>query len=233
VSLRSRVIFRKPPLTDVFAAVTFANNLDVADSRSRFYKLVSKDFPNVVIPEQSKLQFDLGDYTLHSPETNARLEVGMNYLRVGTAAYSDFEKFSAMMVAQIGAFTECYGIQKVSSFALFYKNEIPVRDGQTFADCFRIEVRLPEELGTELHSGKGLLVFREGPGLIFLELDPIATGDRVTGYRLNLTFGCQKEVSLKDGLDEINQLAGLGHEYLDKLFFSIFTDGYLEWLKGR
>jgi hypothetical protein len=62
----NRLIFKKPPLVEARTEVSFKNTLEVADFRSRFYDSVKQDFPIVLIPDKSKLTYDLGDYSLNA-----------------------------------------------------------------------------------------------------------------------------------------------------------------------
>ena len=92
--LTEEIIFKHPPVTDVTLGVVFPNNFDVADDRGRFFNLVRSEFPNVIIPERSKLTYDFADYTLQRHDTSEKIEIGMNYLRLSSVRYPGFENFT-------------------------------------------------------------------------------------------------------------------------------------------
>jgi hypothetical protein len=58
------IIFKHPPATEVQLGIAFPNNFEVADQRNRFYSNVRKEFPIIIMPEQSKMAYDFADYSL-------------------------------------------------------------------------------------------------------------------------------------------------------------------------
>ncbi len=166
------VIFNHPPASEVQLGVTFPNNLEVADPRSRFHSLVRAEFPTVVMPEQSKMTFDFADYSLFTEDMTERLEIGMSYFRTTSTRYPGFAKFRTLFLSTLGIFSACYKLSAFTSLAMTYRNSLPLEADHKYEDCFTLDVRLPDESHSELFAGRGLLVFQKPEGFVTLELDP-------------------------------------------------------------
>lgn len=120
------IIFKKPPAREVQLAVQFPNNFEVADDRSRFHSLIKREFPLVVIPEQTKLLYDFGDYSIWTQNQANRLEIGMNYFRLATTSYFGFIQFRMLLFLNaLGIFSKCYQLQSFTSLAMQYQLAAP------------------------------------------------------------------------------------------------------------
>src|SRR4051812_26003439 len=70
------IIFKHAPLVEARFSVGFLNSLRVADDRGSFYEMVKAEFPSIVIPQQSNMQYDFGDYHLFASNLTDHLEIG-------------------------------------------------------------------------------------------------------------------------------------------------------------
>jgi len=227
-------IFKRVPATEVRAAVQFPNTLEVADSRSKFHDLVKNEFRFVAMPDQTKLQYNFGDYSIYSENFAHHLEISMNYFRLVTTAYPGFNQFREMFWTALSQFAPCYRIGSFTSFALQYFNQLPLTLEQNFEDCFTIDVVVPQNLEAPLAAGKSLLRFQQSEGVVTVELDPqwSEKENRFTSYNVPLAFICQKDVTFRKTGDELTQLLDIGHDHLRRYFFSILRESYIEYLKS-
>lgn len=227
----SPLIFKKPTATEVVVGVQFMNNLGVTDSRATFHNLIKREFPAVIMPEQNKLAYDFGEYSLYTENLADRLEIAMNYFRLRTTSYPGFTRFRSLFLNSLSIFARCYNLTSFSQLALQYFNDLPLESGQGFEDCFTIDVVVPENLQTTFYAGKGVLVFQESEGHVAVDLDPQLQGTDLTGYKLNLTFGTQTELAFGEEKDDVTKALDDGHRHLSRFFFSILKKEYIEYLR--
>ncbi len=226
-------IFKHPPAAVVLLGVTFRNTLEVADDRSRFHNLIRAEFPTVVMPEQSKTTFDLGDYTLFTEDTGDRLEIGMNYFRLASTRYPGFDKFRSLFLSSLGIFSKSYALGAFTGLAMIYGNALPMEAHHKFGDCFTLGVRLPEDSQSELFAGKGFLMFQKPEGFISIELDPQFGDSRIKSYTMNLAFTAAPGTAINADESSLGERVDTAHAYLKKLFFGILTKQYLEYLRSK
>jgi len=230
----NETILRHPPAHEVKLEVNFPNNLAVADGRSRFYNLVRGEFPTVIIPEQGKMQFDFGDYALYTENLSLRLEVGMSYFRAVSTGYPGFTKFRDSFSNALQLFIGCYDLKTFNNFALTYVNKLQLEpEHRLFEDIFRLEVKIPEDLGHNLFAGKGLLVFQKPEGYMTVQFDPEAGAGGVGSYSLTLFFVSFPGAPINAEKGPIESLANVAHGYLSKFFFGILTEKYLAFLRAK
>jgi uncharacterized protein (TIGR04255 family) len=225
-----RAIFKKPPVIEVGISVQFPNSLEVADQRAKFYALIRAEFPQVVIPEQSKCAFDFGDYSLYSENLAERLEIGMNYFRFATTSYLDFARFRTMFLSALGIFRTTYGIPSFSNFFYYYNNLLPLVDQTKFNDLFTLQMHLPGNKENTLLAGQGTLLFQEADGHLAVEFKPEWKELQVVKYGFNLRFGVLKQVSFVEGADELTPLVEASHMHIENCFFSLLQPKYIEFL---
>ena len=225
----NRLIFKKPPLTEVRTEVAFKNTLEVADFRTKFYESVKQDFPFVLMPDKSKLTYDLGDYSLSAENWSYRLEIGMNYFRLVTASYSGFANFKERFLDSLTKFAKCYGIKSFTQFLMQYNNRLAL-DQFSFEDCFSIQVTVAEKL-QPLFAGRGVMIFEQPEGYNSIEIVPQLDGDKVKSYDLFLGFSSQSELHFEETLEDIGLLLDTTHEYIEKYFVAVLDPKYMEHLK--
>ncbi len=226
-------IFKHPPATEVHLGVSFPNNLEIADERSRFHNLVRAQFPIVIMPERNKLTYDFADYSLFTEDMAARLEIGMGYFRVGSTRYPGFGKFRTLFLSAVGAFSKCYKLTGFTTLAMTYRNTLPLEAQHTYEDCFRLEIKLPAELQSEVFAGQGLLVFQKPEGFVTIELEPQADGSRVKAYAMNLVFTTRPGPSISADEHSLGERVDTAHRYLEQFFFAILTKQYLDYLRSK
>lgn len=227
------VIFKHPPAHEVQLGVTFPNNLEVADDRSRFHKLLHAEFPTVIMPEQSKMAYDFADYALYTQDMADRLEIGMSYFRATSTRYPGFAKFRTLFLSALGLFSKCYKLNVFTALAMTYRNKLPLEAHHKYEDCFALQVRLPEELQSELFAGKGLLVFQRPEGYISIELDPQVVATGVQSYALNLVFTMPLNTPISAENDFLAERTDIAHAYLERFFFGILTKKYIDYLRAK
>jgi uncharacterized protein (TIGR04255 family) len=233
VSENKEIIFKKPPATEVRAAVQFKNSLEVADTRSRYHDLVRDMFPTILMPERSKLQFDLGDYSLWNEAVDTSLEIGMNYFRLFTRNYSGFSQFSSVFRRSLDAFSGLYGISVFESLVTQYVNQLPLRQGDGFENCFRFDISLPEEIDLPIYAGQGFLALQAPEGILGLRLEPQAEGLTVRSYTLDLIFNVSRRLLVGEGRDEVGHFLEVAHMHIKRVFLGVLNKGYLEYLESR
>lgn len=226
----SSLIFKNPPLAEVRAEVTFKNTLEVADFRSKFYDSVKQDFPLVLMPEKSKLNYDLGDYSLNAENWAYRLEIGMNYFRLVTPSYSGFAGFRESFLGSLSKFARCYAIRSFSQFSLQYNNKLP-GGHSSFENCFAIKVTVAERL-EPLFAGRGVMIFEQPQGYLSIEIVPQLDGDKVTAYDLLLGFFSQSELPYEESMDRLSILLDKAHEHVENHFVSVLDSRYMEHLQN-
>ena len=226
-------ILKHPPVTEVQITVAFSNNFAVADQRSRFYDKVRAEFPIIVIPEQSKMAYDLADYILQRQDTADRIEVGMNYLRLASTRYPGFRKFRNLFIETFNIFLQCYEIKYFTFLSMYYRNFLPLEAHQKYKDVFALTVNIPESEAPELFAGQGVLVFQKPQGFLTVQLEPKAEeGMQVKSYSMNLLFTTLpdnppfEKTLVADHLDT-------AHEYLKRFFFEVLTKQYIEYLRAK
>jgi uncharacterized protein (TIGR04255 family) len=226
-----KTTFANPPAFEVRAEVSFNNDLNIADDRSGFHRLIKQEFPFVVMPDLKQLPHDFGDYTLYSKDQMYRIEVSMNYFRLVTTRYSGFQEFQQMYLSALGMFTTYYKISIVNRFAMQYKNKLPLPKTEDFAEYFNVQIRIPESLNAELQTGRGVLAYKDADGLILLEFDPQFNGNAVESYGLNLTFGSDRLLTLSEGETGVSKILANAHHRLTDFFFSILKPDLIQYLK--
>ena len=231
--ITEEVIFKHPPAFEVQLVVSFPNNLEVADERSRFYNLVRAEFPAVVMPEQNKLAFDFADYSLYTGDMAARLEIGMNYFRVASARYPGFGKFRTLFLNTLGIFSQCYKFRGFTTLAMSYRNTLPLEAHHNYKDCFALEIRLPDELRSELFAAKGLLVFQKPEGFVTIELEPQLGDAGIKSYAMNLTFTTLPGDKINADEESLAGRADVAHAYLEGFFFKVLKKQYLDYLRSK
>ena len=196
------IIFKKPPAREVQLAVQFPNNFEVADDRSRFHSLIKREFPLVVIPEQTKLPYDFGDYSIWTQNQANRHELFPSrddqLLWFHTVSYAALPE-RAWNLFQV---TNC----KASQAWLCNTNWLPLAPDHSFEDCFLIDISLPTELQSNFYTGKGTLVFQEAEGFVMIELDPDVSGTQVNALNMNLTFAAHRELTVHDKRNDVAEL---------------------------
>jgi len=227
------VIFKHPPAFEVQLVVSFPNNLEVADERSRFYNLVRAEFPAVVMPEQNKLAFDFADYSLYTEDMAARLEIGMNYFRLASARYPGFSKFRTVFLSTLGIFSQCCKFRGFTTLAMTYRNTLPLEAHHNYKDCFALEIRLPDELRSELFAAKGLLVFEKPDGFVTVDLEPDVGDSRIKSYAMNLTFTTLPGRTISPDEESLAERVDVAHAYLGRFFFGVLTRQYLDYLRAK
>jgi uncharacterized protein (TIGR04255 family) len=228
------IVFKHPPTTEVQLVVGFPNNLEIADQRSRFHKLVKLDFPNVIISEQSKLAYDFADYVLQRQDTTERIEIGMNYFRLTSVQYPGFGKFREVFLSTLDTFSNCYEINSFGMVSMSYKNTLPLEPGRKYKDCFALNISLPESLEAELFAGQGLLVYQNPHGFVTIQLEPARIEAlEVRSYTMNLMFTTRSDVSVQFNKSIATGLVDIAHDYLKKFFLGILTKQYLDFLSAR
>lgn len=226
----NRLLFKKPPLAEARAEVAFKNTLEVADFRSKFYDSVKQNFPIVLIPDKSKLTYDLGDYSLNTENWSYRLEIGMNYFRLVTASYSGFVDFKERFLDSVSKFAGCYDIRSFTQFLMQYNNKLPL-DQFSFEDCFSIQVTVAEKL-QPLFAGRGVMIFEQPEGYLSIEIVPQLDGDKITSYDLLLAFFSQRELPYEESQNSISLLLDRAHGYIEDHFVSVLDSRYMEHLKS-
>jgi uncharacterized protein (TIGR04255 family) len=227
-----KLILRNPPLNQVRAEVGFRNALEVADCRSKFHRLVEKDFPLVVMPDHSKLKYDFGDYSLHSENFANRLEIGMNYFRLVTTNYGGFTQFRSTLEESLSKFSKCYGIESFLQFSITYDNQLPLNGEWKFGNCFSIQISVSH--GEQpLFAGKGVMIFEQPEGYVSVEIDPHVELEKVTSYNFLLGFFCQRQLSYSADKDDLSPLLGTAHGYIERYFDSILEPQYQAYLKSK
>jgi uncharacterized protein (TIGR04255 family) len=225
------IIFNHPPATEVQLGIAFPNNFEVADQRNRFYKLVRAEFPIVVVPEQSRMAYDLADYTLQREDTAERIEVGMNYFRLASTRYPGFRKFREMFINTLNSFFQCYEIKSFTLLSMSYKNTLPLEANQKYKDCFALNISLPET--EELFAGQGVLVFQKPQGFVTLQLEPRAEGSQIKSYSMTLFFTTRPDSPSQHDKTLVADFTDIAHDYLKRFFFGILTKQYLDYLSKR
>jgi uncharacterized protein (TIGR04255 family) len=229
-----RIIFNHPPAKEVRLEVTFPNSLEVADGRNKFYQLVRAEFPVVVMPEQSKMTYDLSDYALYTDDRAERLEIGMSYFRLASTRYAGFKKFRTLFLSTLGLFVGCYEVRSFVNLSMTYENNLSVEsDHKKFADLFNLEVRMPQALQSEPFLGKGLLVFQKPEGYVSIQFEPQAGGSGLESYSLTLYFVTLPGVAIETKAGSLETLVNAAHAYLDTFFFELLTDKYLDYLRAK
>ena len=231
--MSAEVIFNHPPASEVQLGLTFPNNLEVADQRSRFHSLVRTEFPIVIMPEQNKMTYDFADYSLFTEEMAARLEIGMSYFRVVSTRYPGFRKFRTLFLSTVGLFSKCYKLSAFTALAMTYRNSLPLEEHHNYENCFTLGIGLPEELHSELFAGKGLLVFQKPEGFVTVELEPQVDGSRIKSYALNLIFTVRPGTPISADESSLVEHVDVAHAYLERFFFGLLTKQYLEYLRSR
>jgi uncharacterized protein (TIGR04255 family) len=227
------VIFKHAPASEVQLGVNFPNNLDVADERSRFHNLVRAEFPTVIMPEQNKMTYDFADYSLYTEDMAARLEIGMSYFRAASTRYPGFAKFRALFLNALGIFSKCYKLSAFTALAMTYRNTLPLEAHHKYEDCFTLDVRLPDELHSELFTGKGLLVFQKPEGFVTIEFDPQVGDSRIKAYAMNLIFTTQPGTPISPDENSLAERVDIAHAHLERFFFGVLTKQYLDYLKSK
>jgi uncharacterized protein (TIGR04255 family) len=227
------IIFKHPPATEVQIVAGFTNNFAVSDHRSRFYKLVRPEFPNIIIPEQSKAAYDFGDYILQTQDAANRMEVGMNYFRLTSIRYPGFKKCREMFLSLLNTFSDCYEIKSFYLVSMSFRNLLPLPTGSKYKDCFALNVSLPDDSEPELFAGQGLLVFKKPQGFVTVQLEPKIDNAAVQSYLMNLMFTTNRELSDQFDRALVSQYTDIAHDYLKKFFLSLLTKSYLDYLKER
>ncbi len=225
------IIFKHPPATEVQLGITFPNNFEVADHRTRFYKLVRAEFPIAIIPEQSKATYDFGDYSLQREDTAERIEVGMNYFRLASTRYPGFRKFRELFIAVLNSFFQCYEIKTFTLLSMSYRNVLPLEANQKYKDCFALNISLPET--EELFAGQGVLVFQKPQGFVTVQLEPRVEGSRITSYSMNLLFTTRPDSPSQHDKTLVADFSDIAHDYLKRFFFGILTKNYVDYLSKR
>lgn len=229
------IIFKKPPVVEVGISLQFPNTLEVADDRSKFQRLVRAEFPQVVVPEQSKLPFDFGDYILYTENLSERIEIGMNYVRFVTTSYPGFVKFRTKFLGALSMFRQAYALEAFSNFFYYYNNKLPIEGQKTFQECFTLVVNVPEKFQKNFMTGQGVLVFQEAEGFVAVEFRPESKENQieVTSYSFSLRFGALRKVVLSEELDELGPLVDVGHKHLEDYFFSLLQPNFVKFLESR
>lgn len=229
----AKATFANPPAFEVRAEVRFPNTLQVADQRHSFHALIKQEFPFVVVPNQQQLQFNFGDYSLHTANQAYRLEISMNYFRLVATRYGGYPEFRGMFVAAFSIFVRHYSISTINDFTLQYKNKLALPSGHSFRDYFRIGISVPEELSVTFHTGKGTLAFEQEDSWVLAEFEPEFSNNEMAAYALNLTFARQRQLVLSSDTNEIAALADKAHTRLTDFFFSILQPQLIEHLKAQ
>lgn len=227
------IIFKHAPASEVHLGVSFPNNLEVADGRSRFHSLVRAEFPTVIMPEQNKMTFDFADYSLYTVDMAARLEIGMSYFRAASTRYPGFVKFRTLFLNALGIFSKCYNLSAFTTLAMTYRNTLPLEEHHKYEDCFTLGVRLPDQLSSDLFAGKGLLVFQKPEGFVRIELEPQVGDSRIRSYAMNLVFTTPPGPPIGADEDSLTERVDIAHTYLEQFFFGILTKQYLDYLRSK
>jgi uncharacterized protein (TIGR04255 family) len=229
-----QIIFSHPPATEVRVEVTFPNNLDVADKRSQFSKLVRAEFPLVVMPEQNKMPYDLADYALYTEDMAERIEIGMSYFRIATTRYPGFRKFRSLCLSALGLFSGCYELKRFSNLAMTYQNKLPVEsEHKRFEDIFKFDIRIPAELRSELFTGKGMLVFQKPEGFITIDVDPQAGASWIDWYAFTLYFVTIPNTVVEADKESLERVVDIAHDYVENFFFGMLSEQYLKYLRSK
>jgi uncharacterized protein (TIGR04255 family) len=224
-------VLKNPPLNQVHFGVGFPSNLAVADARHSFYELVRHDFPDVRMPELSKISYDFGDYVLRSENAASRLEIGMNYFRLVTTSYAGYSKLKQQFSDVLFKFGRCYRIESYTQLSMTYFNELQLGDAQQFESYFSIQIRIPQ-ITEPIFAGRGVMVFEERDGHVTLEIDPQFKDNLLTSYGFIIGFAAQKVLTLGETKDNINSLLDSGHSHVKRYFLSTVNQSYLTYLEA-
>jgi uncharacterized protein (TIGR04255 family) len=228
-----KIIFKHPPLSQALVGISFLNNLEVADDRARFHTTIRSEFPLVVMPERNTLTYDFGDYSLQTEDGAIKLEIGMGYFRLVSTKYSGFGDFKRMFLSALGLFSKCYDLKNVLTMVMSYNNVLPLESNQKFSDIFVMDMRLPQELQSELSAGQGVMMFQKPEGFLSVQLQPQLVAMEVKTYGFNLVFGSLPSRSFDVAANSFGQLLDVAHGYIESFFFGLLTRSYLEYMRAR
>jgi uncharacterized protein (TIGR04255 family) len=227
-------IYPNSPLVEVVFEIRFPGEPAVECRRDEFYAAVREEYPEVFVPEiQVAGAPALQPYRFGKLDRSAGIMLAIDKFAYYTRKYPGYKEFEREFLTVLSKFHELFRLEKLKRTGWRYINIIPfTREGGNIPlkRFLNFGLHLPQGISEQYENLSITSISKIDNCSVTTKLESIISSDR-SREALLLDFDCAKSKGLL--FSKTETYIEESHKVARKLFESLITDSYREYLRGE